>query len=95
MGRPKKTVADQPQIPGTETPRNERVHKAAVRYADRRDERMAANKEEKEAERTLLEIMDKEGVESYKYNGIEVHIDSHRKPKVKIEGRTSPTEGEE
>ena len=34
MARPKKTVADQPQIPGTETPKNEKVHRAAIRYAE-------------------------------------------------------------
>ena len=96
MGRKRKeTVADQPQIPGTETPHNKKVHAAAVRYADRRDERQAANVEEKTAHTTLLEIMDQEGVASYKYNGLEVHIDSNRKAKVKIEGRTSPAEGGE
>jgi len=86
---------DQPQIPGTETPRNQRVHNAAVRYADRRDERMAASVAEKEAHVTLLEVMDKEGVDSYIYNGLEVHIDNNRKAKVKIQGRTNPAEGEE
>lgn len=90
----KKTVADQPQIPGTETPKNEKVHKAAIRYADRRDERIAANVEEKAAHTSLLEIMDQQGVTSYTYRGIEVHIDATRKAKVKIEGRTSPAEEE-
>jgi hypothetical protein len=93
MGRPKKTVADQPQIPGTETPHNKKVHAAAVRYADRRDERIAANVEEKDAHKSLLEIMDAAGISSYVYNGLEIHIDQSRKAKVKIEGRTSPAEG--
>ena len=91
MGR----KTDQPEIPGTETPKNQKVHNACVRYADRRDERMTASVEEKSAHNTLLEIMDQEGITSYKYKDVEVHIDSSRKAKVKIEGRTSPAEGGE
>lgn len=94
MGK-KKTNGDQPDIPGMETPKNQKVHNAAVRYADRRDERIAASVEEKDSHKSLLEIMDQEGVTSYKYRGIEVHIDALRKAKVKIEGRTPPAEGSE
>jgi hypothetical protein len=85
---------DQPEIPGTETPKNQKVHNAAVRYAKRRDERMKANEEEKAAHTTLLEIMDKEGITSYRYKDVEVHIDASRKAKVKIEGQAAPEEKE-
>lgn len=87
---------DQPQIPGTETPKNQKVHNAAVRYAKRRDERMAANEEEKAAHEALLTIMHTEGLTSYTYRGLEVHLDTSEKAKVKLAGEgTPPAEAEE
>lgn len=86
---------DQPEIPGTETPKNAKVHNAAIRYSKRRDERIAANKEEKAAHTSLLEIMDQQGVTSYNYGDVEVHIDQDRKAKVKIAGQTAPDNGDE
>lgn len=80
--RSRKTKTRQDYIPGMEPIKNEKVHPLAIRYADRRDERIAANLEEKEAHDTLLAEMLEEGLTSYKYGDLEVHID--RKHKVKV-----------
>lgn len=66
---------------------NKAVHEAAERYLNRRNERMAANKEETAAHETLLEIMTAQGITSYSYKGVEAHIDNTRKVKVKIAGK--------
>lgn len=83
---------DQQQIPELETPKNKKVHDAAIRYMKRRDERMAKNKEEKDAHTSLLEIMDQQGLTSYVHGDLEVHIDSNRKVKVKVEGQSAEEE---
>lgn len=90
-----KARLDQPEIPGTETPKNQKVHNAAVRYAKRRDERMAANEEEKAAQDTLVRIMHEEGLTSYCYKGLEVHVDTTKKAKVKLAGEGTPPEEKE
>lgn len=60
------------------------IHSAAKRYAERRDERMAANKEEKEAHETLLEKMRENGLDNYEYGDLTVHVDKTTKCKVKV-----------
>lgn len=83
------TEPEQQYIPGTEPKKNNRVHTAAKRYAARRDERMAANEEEKAAHQTLLETMIEEGLDSYEYGDVEVHIDATKKVKVKIASQSN------
>ena len=81
---------EQAYLPGAEPgPKNAKIHAAAKRYAARRDERMAANEEEKSAHQTLLEKMIEEGVESYKYGDVECHIDASKKVKVKIAAQSN------
>ena len=69
-------------LPGQEPKKNNRVHKAALRYAELRDARIAANEEEKDAHDTLLHTMLEEGLESYEYGDLKVFIDNKRKCKV-------------
>lgn len=89
------TEPEQQFIPGTEPKKNPRVHTAAKRYAARRDERMAKNEEEKDAHTSLLAVMKEEGLESYEYGDIEVHIDASEKCKVKIGSRNGDGKHEE
>ncbi len=65
--------------------RNPKIHKKALAYATRRDARIAANKEEKDAHDTLLAAMLEEGIEDYVYGDLKVHVDLHRKCKVSSE----------
>lgn len=90
-----KTVADQVQnhIPGTGPKKNPKVHKAAVRYFDRMQERKAVGVTEKAAKTTLTELMIEEGLDSYEYGGLAVHIDTKRNVKVTLEGRDEDGEG--
>lgn len=88
------TEPEQGFIPGLEPKKNAKVHAAAKRYAARRDERMAANEEEKAAHNTLLETMIAENVDSYVYGDVECHIDATKKVKVKIESKSGDGEEE-
>lgn len=81
--KPKVDPGEQLQFPGTETERNEKVHRAAVRLFEERAVRLQANKDEKTAEQNLIRIMEEEGIESYQYKNITVHIDLTKKAKVK------------
>ena len=72
--------------------RNDRVHAAAVNYAELRDGRIAAGREEKDAQDTLLAIMAEEGVEFYEYDGLKVSINLKKKAVVSTE---KPGEREE
>ena len=83
--------SEQTYLPGTEPKKIPSVHKAAMRYADKRDERIAANSEEAAAHNTLLEKMMEEGIDSYEYGTLKVSIDNKRKVKVKIESATGPS----
>ena len=84
MAKNKPLRSDQPGIDGLGDPYNAVVSAAAKRYAKRRDERMAANEEEKSAHETLLDKMKEAGLTSYCYKGLEVHLDTTEKAKVKL-----------
>lgn len=84
--------SDQPSLPESDDVKNPRVHSAAVRYRERMLERKAAGEEEKEAHDNLVRIMHEEGIDSYRYGDIEVHIDKTEKAKVK---KTTQAESEE
>jgi hypothetical protein len=86
MARVKRERAEQEYLPGTEPLKNNRVHPAAKRYAKERDDRIAANKAEKEAHDNLLAIMLEEGLETYEYGDISVSIDAKRKCVVRVGG---------
>lgn len=83
MAKVKRKRSEQQFMPGTEPVKNPRVHKAAVRYVEERDARIAANKEEKAAHDTLLAIMREEGLESYEYGNLKIWVDGSYKVKVK------------
>ncbi len=82
---------EQMEIPGLETPRNDRVHRAAKAYYKAMQLRKAELENEVAAHATLLRIMLEEGVEIYNYNGIEARIDVTKKVKVK---NTEPSKEE-
>lgn len=80
---------EQQLIPEMVPKRIEAIHRAAKRYAQRRDERIEANKEEKAAHEFLLNTMRENlepGQNSYCYGDLTVFIDSAIKCKVKIGG---------
>ena len=77
-----RTSGEQEFIPGTEPEKNERIHKAAKRYAKLQDARRAAGEEEKDSHDTLLATMLDEKVEHYTYGDVCAVIDNKRKCKV-------------
>ena len=89
-----RTGAEQEYLPGTAPEKNDRVHRAARRYAKLRDARMDANEQEKSAHTTLLETMIEEQLESYEYGDVSVHIDSTRKCKVAIQAKSPSDNGD-
>lgn len=82
--RIKRKRSEQTHFEGTGPVKNERVHRAAKRYVEERDARIAANKEEKAAHDSLLAIMREEGLESYEYGNLSLHIDGTFKVKAKL-----------
>ncbi len=90
----KKPNAAQEYIPGTEPEKNTRVHNAAKRYAKVRDERITANKVEKDAHETLLGTMLEEGLEHYEFKDVCVNIDVGRKCKVVLGGKKGEENGD-
>lgn len=90
-GLPKK--GGQEHLPGAEPmPKNEKVHSAAIRYAEARDERMAFGKEEKGLKTTLTELMLREGLSVYEYGDVRVDLDTKNEIKVKIGSEPEPAE---
>lgn len=75
----------QEYLPEMAPVKNDRVHKAALRYHKLILERKAAGEEENDAHTTLLATMLEEGLESYEYSSLSVHVDAHKKCKVKVE----------
>lgn len=70
--------------------KNARVHKAAKFYYDAIQERLPFTKAEKEAHDSLLNTMMEEDVEHYVYKGVEAHVNTSKKVKVKFEGGEKP-----
>jgi hypothetical protein len=67
---------------------------AAKRYAERRDERIVANKEEKDAHTFLLEKMAENELDSYEYGDLSIFVDKKTKCKVRIGGEAAKEESE-
>ncbi len=80
--KPRTRRVRQDYLPGTAPEKNARVHPLALNYADLRDERIAANKLEKEAHDTLLHTMLEEGLEVYEYGDLKVVVNAKRKCRV-------------
>lgn len=95
MARQRRQRSEQEFLPGTAPVKNDRIHKHAKRYAQLRDDRMAANKEEKEAHDTLLAIMAELGVDAYEYGDVKVFVDKKQKVKVSVGGSDTNGEKEE
>ncbi len=72
--------------------KNARVHKAAKFYYDAICERPPFTQAEKEAHESLLNVMLEEGVEHYVYKGVEAHVNTSKKVKVKVESATKESE---
>lgn len=72
--------------------KNARVHKAAKFYYDAICERLPFTQAEKEAHESLLNVMLEEGVEHYVYKGVEAHVNTSKKVKVKVENAAKKDE---
>jgi hypothetical protein len=57
----------QQEIPGTEAPKHPEVEEAADNYVAFRDERMDLAVKEREAKKSLVEVMQRHSVTTYKY----------------------------
>ena len=90
-----KKKAIQEFLPGHEPAKNLKVHQAALHYAEKRDERIALNAEEKEAHDTLLFTMLEEGLTAYEYGDLKVHIDEKKKCKVSTKPESPKGEADE
>jgi Na+/phosphate symporter len=77
---------EQTLIPELAPQRVDKIHRAAKRYAEARDSRVALNKDEKEAHEHLLGVMRELGLKSYEYGDLKVFVDEQTKCKVKIGG---------
>lgn len=66
------------------------VHRAALRYAKRRDERIAYGVEEKSAAEKLSVAMKEAGIEEYHHGP--VHVTHSEKFQVRIEGPATEEE---
>lgn len=92
--RPKK--GGQEHLPGAEPmPKNAKIHSAAMRYAEARDERMSVGKEEKRLKTVLTEAMLSEGMTCYAYGDVRVDLDTKNEIKVKIGNEPEPAEIDE
>jgi len=69
--------------------KNARVHKAAKFYYDAIQDRLPFTQAEKEAHASLLNVMMEEGVEHYVYKGVEAHVNTSKKVKVKVEAAST------
>lgn len=89
-----KRKGEQQYMPGTAPVKNAKVHAAAVNYAEYRDARMAAGRDEKEAHETLMLAMSDAGLTSYEFGDVRVDVNESRKCKVKIAG-SAPSDDDE
>lgn len=66
----KRTKPEQMKIPGTErADRIEEIEQADIAYIEKRDERMALQAEENDAQEELTAVLNKHNRLSYKYEG--------------------------
>ncbi len=76
---------EQLEIPGLETPKNERVHKAAKSYWNAMQSRKAELELEVAAKATLIRIMQEEGLDTYKFKDVSVTLTEEVGVKVKVQ----------
>ena len=70
MNRPEQT-----NLEGVGPEKNEKVHRAILKYVQIRDERMALNREEGELKSALLGLMKEQGITHYSYHGVKADIE--------------------
>lgn len=73
-------------LPGMAPVKNDKVHKAAMSYADMRDERMGLIRAEVEAMAVLVDAMETAGIKSYAYGDVSVEMTTKNKVKVRFGG---------
>lgn len=84
MAKKKKAKrGEQQYIDGMAPEKIPEIHRAAIDYADKRDERMAAGKEEQDAKTTLTTAMKKHNTKVYKYADVKAEMIAD-KEKVKV-----------
>lgn len=75
--------ARQERLPGTGDAKLADLHKAALDYADIRDQRQALTNEEVELKGRLLELMHKHKKEEYVYEDVSIRV-VHEEENVKV-----------
>lgn len=88
----------QAELPGTEAPRTKKiasVHKAAIDYAEKRDNRMAWGEQEVEAKKKLIELMHKHDIKTYVVDEVEIELKTEEKLKVRVKGDDDGEGGDE
>jgi hypothetical protein len=82
---PKKAakIAREQRLPGTEDPKIEALHNAALDYAEIRDKRQELTTEEVALKKKLLAIMKSHNKQTYNYKGVSVRV-VHEDETVKV-----------
>lgn len=81
----------QRSLPGTQSPKNISIEKAAHEYVEARDERMALSEVEVTRKTKLLDVMKRANLTKYRRNGMTIDI-VVEKEKVKVRTAKAATE---
>jgi hypothetical protein len=81
---------EQKSLPGAETPRNEKVHSAALFVLDKLHALSDAGAELKEAQASLIAIMHAEKVPIYHYAKVHAYLENTESVKVKEDKEPKP-----
>lgn len=90
----KSRIPRQDALPGMENAKIAAIEKAALDYAEIRDQRQALTADESSLKKELLTLMHKEGKTNYKRNGISIKVITEKetvKVRVKDEGNPDVT----
>jgi hypothetical protein len=87
-GKGKEPVTTQPPLPGTMSKKDEKLYRAAEKYARVRDKRMEWNVKEKEAYKEMDDIMEEQNRDSFQHGRLQIFCE--RKIKVKIGDEQEP-----
>lgn len=85
----------QAHLPTMEPPKLPAVDAAAKRYAEARDERMGAGKQERECKVELLGMLANEGITEYENGDVWIKVEKTEKLRVRIGGVDGEDEDDE
>lgn len=84
----------QQRLPGTEDAKLSDLHKAALDYADIRDQRQALTSDEVELKGKLLDLMHKYKKKEYVYEDVHIRV-VHEEENVKVKIKKAKEDSEE